>query len=86
MHQHCSKYLPIDPLPGPCGGGHKVKIQLFQNVVMLRINLKGMTNAATCKPYSVLTHTLDPWGGIKGQNIFFLKVVKLHIKLIGMEH
>ena len=21
--------------------------------------------------YSILTHTIDPWGGVKGQNIFF---------------
>ena len=39
----------------------------------------------TCT-YSALTYTLDPWGGVKGQNIFFLKVVMLHIKLVGMEH
>ena len=31
-------------------------------------------------------HTLDPWVRIKGQNIFSLKVVMLHIKLKGMEH
>ena len=36
--------------------------------------------------YSVLTHTLGPLGGIKGQNIFFLKVVMVHIKFMGMEH
>ena len=36
--------------------------------------------------YSVLTGTLDPWGGVKGQTLFFLKVVMLHIKSIGMEH
>ena len=28
-------------------------------------------------------HTLDPWAGVKSQNIFFLKVVMLHIKLEG---
>ena len=32
---------------------------------------------------SILTHTIDPWGGVKGQNIFLLKVVMLHIKLKG---
>ena len=31
--------------------------------------------------YSVLTHTHYPWEGAKGQNIFALKVVMLHIKL-----
>ena len=35
--------------------------------------------------YSVLTHTIDPWCGVKGQN-FFLKVVLMHIKLKGMQH
>ena len=37
------------------------------------------------RTYSVLTHTLDPWGGVKDQTIFFLKVVMLHIKISGME-
>ena len=35
---------------------------------------------------SVLTRTLDPWGWGQSQNIFFLKVVMLPIKLIGIEH
>ena len=52
--------LPIDRLPGPCDGskGQKAKIQLFQNMIMLNIKFKGMTNAATCKqilcPYTLL--------------------------------
>ena len=33
-----------------------------------------------CRTYSVLTHTLDPWDG---RNIFFLKVILLHIKFIN---
>ena len=38
--------LPADPpLPADPGGG--VKIQLFQNMVMLHIKLNGMKNAAT---------------------------------------
>ena len=36
--------LPADPLPKPWG---VVKIQFFQNTVMLHIKLKGITNAAT---------------------------------------
>ena len=36
--------------------------------------------------YSVLTDTLEAWGGVKGQNIFFLKVVMLHIKLKAIKH
>ena len=43
-------------------------------------------NAWVRPTYSILTPTLDPWGGVKGQNIFFFrKVVMLHIELIGME-
>ena len=41
-----AKILPADPTPlNP--GGQTVKIQLFQNMVMLHIKLKGITNAAT---------------------------------------
>ena len=40
--------LPADPPPNPCGGGdQKVKIHLFQNMVMLHIKLNGITNAVT---------------------------------------
>ena len=53
MHQHGSNILLIDPLPGPWGG---VKSQLFLNMDMLYIKLKGMTNAVT-------------WGGVK---MFFM--------------
>ena len=71
------------PYPRPRVWGRKVKIQLFQNMVMLHIKLNGHVNASTCKhifcPY---THP-RPWGGVKGQNNFFLKVVMLHIKLGG---
>ena len=35
------------PLPRPWGWGQKVKIQLFQNMVMLHIKIKIITNAAT---------------------------------------
>ena len=45
----CSKMvaniLPADPPPPrPWGWGQKVKIQLFQNMVMLHIKLKGVMN------------------------------------------
>ena len=42
MQQHGSKYLPRDAyaLPRPWGWGQKVKIQLFQNMVMLHIQIK----------------------------------------------
>ena len=34
-------------LGGLKGWGQKVKIELFQNMVMLHMKLKGITNAAT---------------------------------------
>ena len=42
-------FLPTDPPPPTTIGrrGQEVKIQLFQNMVMLHIKLKGITNAAT---------------------------------------
>ena len=51
MQQHGSKYYARrTPLPHPRrrGWDQKVEIELFQNVVMLHIKLKGMTNAARC--------------------------------------
>ena len=36
-----------DPLGGLRWWGQKLKIQLLQNIVMLHIKLKGITNAAT---------------------------------------
>ena len=39
-------FCPPSP-QDPRGGGQKVKIQLFQNMVMLHIKLKGITIAAT---------------------------------------
>ena len=48
MQQHDSKYFAPSPTPpDPGGWGQKVSIQLFQNMVMLHIRLKGITNAAT---------------------------------------
>ena len=81
MQQHGRNYLLVELLhPRPLGWGQKVKIQLFQNMVMLHIKLNGIKNAATC----MHMHILDPWGGVKGQNNF-CKVVMLHIKLKGIE-
>ena len=72
MQQHGSKKFACrPPYPDPKGSGRKVKIQLFQNMVMLHIKLKGMTNAATCK------HIFCPYTKVK---TFLLKIVMLHIK------
>ena len=39
--------MPADPPPPTDPGGQKVKIQLFQNMVILHIKLKAITNAVT---------------------------------------
>ena len=75
MQQYVSKYfarIPPHPPPPPqhthtwhWGWGQKVKIQLSQNMVMFHIKLNGIANAATTNTYSVLTHTLNPWGEVK---------------------
>ena len=46
MQQLGSKYFARRPPPPPDLGG-EVIVQLFQNMVMLYIKLKGITNAAT---------------------------------------
>ena len=43
MPQHGSKYFARRPPPIPWGWGQYVKIQLFQNIVMLHIKLKRIT-------------------------------------------
>ena len=45
--QHGSKYYALRPPPPSDPGGQKVKIQLFQNMVILHIKLKAITNAVT---------------------------------------
>ena len=45
MHQHDSKYFACRP--PPWGWGQRVKIQPSQNMVMLRIKLKGKRHAST---------------------------------------
>ena len=50
MQQHGSKYFvgrPDSPPTPTLWWGQKVKIQNFQNMVMLHIKLKGIMNAAT---------------------------------------
>ena len=46
MQQQGSNYFYLQtPPPRPSGLGHKVKIQLFQNMAMFHIKLKGMKHA-----------------------------------------
>ena len=73
--------LPLDsPHPDPGGG---VKIQLFQNQVMLHNKLKEMEHRASCKHiFSPYTHPQTV--GLKDKNN--LNVVMLHIKLRGKKY
>ena len=83
MTMHAASWYQIFCTSPDTRAGQKVKIQLFQKMVMLHIKLNGMTNAATCKHIFCPYTYSRPLGGIKGQNIFILKVVML---LKGMEH
>ena len=78
--------LPVDP-PTP---GAWSKFTLFQNMVMLHIKLKGMTNAATCmQPHILSLHTPStPGVGSEVQIVFLTESchVALHMKLKGTEH
>ena len=49
MQQHGRKYFARRPTnqPPPPPSDHWVKFQLFYNMIMLHIKLKGITNAAT---------------------------------------
>ena len=69
MHQHGSHHVTHRTPPKPFGWGQRVKIHIFQNMVMLHIELMGMANAATCKRiFYPHMHSL-PLGGDKSQNI-----------------
>ena len=52
---------------------------------MLHIQLKGMTNTVTCKHIFIPNSPSTPGMG-SNVKFFFLKVVMLHINLIGTEH
>ena len=79
-------YCPKTPLPRPLEVRSKGQIQLFQNMVMLQIIIKGMMHAvAWCQ---ILTSGNTPSRtqvvGSKGKN--FKNMVMLHIKLNVMTH
>ena len=58
--------LPTDPTPDPEGVDQKVKIQLFQNMVMLHIKLNKIINAANMVANILPTDpNPDPGGGVK---------------------
>ena len=71
MQQHGSKYFTCRPLPRSLGWGQKVKIQLFQNMVMLHIKLNGIMNAATQEQLFCPQTLPDPGVESKGQNSTF---------------
>ena len=73
--------LPLDPLHAPWRQGQNVNNQLYQNMVMVHIKLKGMTNAATYKHIFCPYTYPRPLGWAQMSIVFFLKVVMLHIKL-----
>ena len=58
--------MPADP-PPPNPGGQMVKIQLFQNMVIMHIKLKAITNAEHGSIYFARSHLLPPTLGSKGQ-------------------
>ena len=74
------------PFPDPWRCGQKVKIQLFQNMVMLQIKIKEMTHAVAWWQIfsSGNTPSRTPVVGSKGKN--FKNKVMLHIKLNVMTH
>ena len=94
MQPHGSKYFPRRPPQGPWG--QKVKIKLFQNVVMLHIkgnrecsNMVANADRGTIiRNISNLTFdrrpVSDPWvdlgGGVKGKIKLFQNMVMLHTK------
>ena len=81
------KIAPQTLLPqGP--GGQRVKIKLFQNIVMLHIKLKRITGAATCNMVANIMPADPPPpppppdpGGQKVKIQLFQNMVILHIKL-----
>ena len=83
MLQHGSKYFARRPSHDPRRWGQKVKIQLFQNMVMLHIRLKGIS---TCS--NMIENILpkipstppDPGDGSIGQIQLFQNMFMLHIK------
>ena len=50
---------------GGLGDWAEAEIQLFQNMVMLNIKLKGMEHRVPCKDILDPYTTLDPCGGVK---------------------
>ena len=86
MQQHASTYSVLTLTLGPWGLGSKGQNSSFSEHGHVAYQIKGNHKCSNMQGHILSLHTLDPWGGVKGQNNFFLKVVILHIKLKGMEH
>ena len=68
------------------GWGQKVKTFFSSESSHVAYQIKGHIAKSTTKAHILSLHTPSaPGVGSKGQNIFFLKVVILHIKFKGME-
>ena len=79
MQQLGSKYLTRRPTPTHLTLGAKRSKLIFFRMVMLHNKVKGWSIEHHANTYSLLTHTLNLWVGLKGK--INLIVVKLHIKL-----
>ena len=87
MQQHGNKYFalrtPLYPHPPNLVVGSIGLNSTFFNMAMLPYKLKGIEyNAST---YSLLTHILNLWVGLKGKKKY-LHVVMLFIKLRGKKY
>ena len=82
MQQHGTKYFARKP-PQPQSWGQKVKFNFSEHGQRSKQFFRESSHVAyqirrewsiehRASTYFVLTHTFDPWGGLKGQNIFFL--------------
>ena len=60
------------PRPIGCGQMHKNKLLLFSESSHVAYQIrKEWSIEHHASAYSILAHTLDPWGGVKAQSIFF---------------
>ena len=73
-------YLGPPPLPQTCGWGQKVKIKLFQNMVILHLKLNAILNCSSSKYFAGNPKPLTL--GVKIQ--LFQNNFMLHVKLKGI--
>ena len=64
--------LPTDT-PLTQGMGSKGQTISFTDIVMLHIKLKGLSTEHHESKCAVITHTNNPWGGVKGSFLFVYK-------------